>query len=81
MQITNYLFRNHHRLGDDLRAIDVQRNRDHGLAIYNDYRALAGLPRAVQWTDFGDLISAEVIIISIINIDKKTRARPVELSL
>ncbi|OXU24803.1 hypothetical protein TSAR_007677, partial [Trichomalopsis sarcophagae] len=60
-EITNYLFRNHHRLGDDLRAIDVQRNRDHGLAAYNEYRVLAGYPRAVQWTDFGDLISAENI--------------------
>ncbi|XP_014216998.1 peroxidase-like [Copidosoma floridanum] len=60
-EITNHLFRNRHRLGDDLRAIDIQRNRDHGLATYNDYRALLGLPRAVQWADFGDLISPENI--------------------
>nr|UCR61002.1 peroxidase [Aphelinus asychis] len=60
-EITNYLFRAHHRLGDDLRAIDIQRNRDHGLASYNELRVLAGLPKAVEWADFGDLISAENI--------------------
>ncbi|XP_014230679.1 peroxidase [Trichogramma pretiosum] len=60
-EITNYLFRNNRRLGDDLRAIDIQRNRDHGLASYNDLRALAGLPRAREWNDFADVISPENI--------------------
>lgn len=59
-EITNYLFRNRHRLGDDLRAIDVQRNRDHGLATYNNFRALIGRTRATRWEDFADLISPEV---------------------
>ncbi|XP_011500917.1 PREDICTED: peroxidase-like [Ceratosolen solmsi marchali] len=60
-EITNYLFRNGRKLGDDLRAIDVQRNRDHGLATYNDYRAYAKLPKANKWSDFGDVISPENI--------------------
>ena len=61
-EITRYLFRNNRRLGDDLRAIDVQRNRDHGLGSYNDARVYANLPRANNWNDFGDLISQEVKI-------------------
>jgi hypothetical protein len=58
------MFRNGRKLGHDLRAVDVQRNRDHGLASYNDYRVAAKLPKAVQWQDFADLITPEVLISS-----------------
>lgn len=61
-QITLYLFRNGNRLGTDLRAIDIQRNRDHGLASYNDYREYCGLPRARVFSDFSDYISPLVSI-------------------
>lgn len=47
-------------LGSDLRAIDIQRDRDHGLASYNDYREYCGLPRAGTFDDFGDYISLSV---------------------
>lgn len=43
--------------GIDLKAFDIQRGRDHGLATYNDYRVLAGLKRAYSWEDYLDVIS------------------------
>jgi len=60
LQITLFLFRNGQPLGQDLRAIDIQRSRDHGLASYNDYRHYCGLPKARTFEDFGDLIDPEV---------------------
>ncbi|XP_039302383.1 peroxidase isoform X2 [Solenopsis invicta] len=56
-EITQYLFRRGRILGSDLRAIDIQRDRDHGLASYNDYREYCGLPRAKTFYDFADYIS------------------------
>lgn len=60
LQITDFLFRNGRPFGRDLRAIDVQRGRDHGLASYNDYREFCGLPRAHKFEDFSDYIDVEV---------------------
>lgn len=60
LQITRYLFRNGKPLGSDLRATDIQRDRDHGLASYNDVREYCGLPRATDFDDFTDYISFEV---------------------
>ncbi|XP_015600700.1 peroxidase isoform X2 [Cephus cinctus] len=58
-EITEFLFRSNQPTGTDLRAIDIQRNRDHGLASYNDYRAYCGLPKAKHFNDFLDVISFE----------------------
>jgi peroxidase len=60
-EIKHYLFRNGRPFGRDLRAIDIQRNRDHGLATYNDYREFCGLKRAHSWEDFLDLISPQSV--------------------
>lgn len=56
-EIKHFLFRRQRPFGSDLRAIDIQRNRDHGLAGYNDFREYCGLARAHTWDDYLDLIS------------------------
>ncbi|KAK0094752.1 hypothetical protein PV326_010089 [Microctonus aethiopoides] len=65
-EITEFLFRGRNRLGGDLRSIDIQRGRDHGIATYNDYREFCGLRRARNWADFSDYISPN-------NIEKLSR--------
>lgn len=50
------------RTGQDLRATDIQRCRDHGLASYNAYRVWSGLPRATQWNDYRDRLSRHVLL-------------------
>lgn len=60
-EIKHFLFRRNRTFGSDLRAIDVQRNRDHGLASYNDFREFCGLRRASSWDGYLDLISSESV--------------------
>ncbi|XP_053669763.1 peroxidase-like [Anopheles nili] len=52
----HYLFRNANAYGADLKAIDIHRARDHGLASYNDYRELCGFERANSWEDLHGII-------------------------
>lgn len=59
-QIKHFLFRANMPFGGDLRALDIQRNRDHGLGSYNDFREFCGLKRAYAWEGFLDLISTKV---------------------
>ncbi|XP_053668838.1 peroxidase-like [Anopheles marshallii] len=47
----HFLFRNANQYGADLKAIDIHRARDHGLASYNGYREWCGLERANRWED------------------------------
>lgn len=57
----HFLFRNANPYGADLKAIDIHRARDHGLARYNDFRELCGLGRATQWEDlYGEIPRATV---------------------
>lgn len=60
-QIKHFLFRRNMPFGSDLRSLDIQRNRDHGLASYNDMREFCGLRRAHSWEEYGDLLSPKVI--------------------
>lgn len=60
-EIKHFLFRQDQPFGMDLKALDIQRNRDHGLASYNDFREFCGLKRAHSWEDFLDLITPESI--------------------
>jgi hypothetical protein len=55
-EILDYLFKHEKNYGDDLRALDIQRGRDHGVARYNDFREACGLPRAKKWEDYLDWI-------------------------
>lgn len=59
--VKDELFRRNHVYGQDLRAIDIQRSRDHGLGRYNDYREFCGLGRATSWNDYCDLIPEESV--------------------
>lgn len=58
-EITDFLFRRERPFGRDLRAIDIQRGRDHGLGSYNDLREFCGLNRAHKFEDFLDFIDPE----------------------
>ncbi|CAG9809435.1 unnamed protein product [Chironomus riparius] len=55
-EIRSFLFRFQKKYGSDMKAIDIQRGRDHGLASYNDLRSFCGLSRASKWEDFVDHI-------------------------
>lgn len=56
-EVKDFLQKMNKLFGNDLKAFDIERNRDHGLATYNDYRALAGLKRAHNWEGYLDVIS------------------------
>lgn len=60
-EIKHFLFKRNMPFGGDLRALDVQRNRDHGLASYNDYREFCGMRRAERWEDYLDLLSSKSV--------------------
>lgn len=56
----NFAKTNDTLLGLDMKSIDIQRSRDHGLPSYNDVREYVGLPRAYCFNDFADTIEQEV---------------------
>lgn len=47
--------------GIDLRAADFQRDRDHGLAYYNDYRRYCDLEEAYSFDDYKQWMPADKV--------------------
>ncbi|KAJ8932932.1 hypothetical protein NQ314_014310, partial [Rhamnusium bicolor] len=61
-EVTLFLFKFGDTFGFDLKAIDIQRNRDHGLASYNDARKFCHLRKACDFIDFRQEMSLENIM-------------------
>lgn len=61
-QINDELFACGNEFGIDLRAADIQRDRDHALSYYNNYRKFCGLKEATSFDDYSDTILPEVIL-------------------
>ncbi|CAG4970278.1 unnamed protein product [Parnassius apollo] len=60
-EITEYLFKGNKTLGDDLRATDIQRARDHGIANYIELRSYCGLSIPKDFNDLCDYMSIKNI--------------------
>ncbi|CAH1956894.1 unnamed protein product [Acanthoscelides obtectus] len=58
-EITKYMFKEGKQFGEDLKVIDIKRNREHLLAPYNALRKLCGLSSAEKFEDFGDVMETE----------------------
>lgn len=66
--VQDHLMKNKYdKFGADLKAIDIQRGRDHGVVKYNDYRDYCDLGRATSWSDYLDVMSA-VSLAKLMNI-------------
>lgn len=60
-EVKHFLFRNHQPYGTDLKSIDIQRGRDHGLGTYNELRAYCGFKKAKSWEDYNDFIPMKIV--------------------
>ncbi|XP_053676616.1 peroxidase-like [Anopheles nili] len=57
----HFLFRFNNMFGTDLKALDIQRARDHGLPGYNDFAFLCLNQRATTWSDLNQVLIPEAI--------------------
>ncbi|XP_072384228.1 peroxidase-like [Diabrotica undecimpunctata] len=58
-EMTNYFFPMYLKPGLDVRAVDIQRSREHGLGSYNDMRVYCGLGRIHNFYDLLDIMEIE----------------------
>ncbi|XP_049543970.1 peroxidase-like [Anopheles darlingi] len=59
--IKHFLFRFNNQFGTDLKSIDIQRARDHGLPGYNDFVQYCFNTRANTWADYNQALVPEAI--------------------
>ncbi|XP_041787603.1 peroxidase-like [Anopheles merus] len=64
-EVKHFLFRHGGPVGVDLKAIDIQRARDHGLASYNDYREYCELGRVTSWEEFNNVLRTPAMVRSL----------------
>nr|CAH7767536.1 unnamed protein product [Callosobruchus chinensis] len=60
-EITKYIFKEGRKLGENLKVIDINRDREHLLAPYNAYRKVCGMTRAEKFEDFKDVMAPELV--------------------
>ncbi|CAH1100323.1 unnamed protein product [Psylliodes chrysocephalus] len=58
-EMSKFIFLTVAPVGSDLKAIDIQRAREHGLGTYNDMREFCGLRRARHFHHFLDVIDED----------------------
>nr|XP_040236822.2 peroxidase-like isoform X2 [Anopheles coluzzii] len=57
----HFLFRFNNMFGTDLKSLDIQRARDHGLPGYNDFVFYCFRQRAASWDDYNKFLLPEAI--------------------
>ena len=64
----HFLFRFNNMFGTDLKSLDIQRARDHGLPGYNDFVFYCFQERVATWNDYNKLLLPEVSSSCCLNI-------------
>lgn len=52
LEVKEFLLKHLEKYGDDIRAIDLQRGRDHGIGSYESLRQYCGFPPTTSWEDW-----------------------------
>lgn len=60
LEVKEFLLKHLRKYGDDIRAIDLQRGRDHGVGSYESLRQYCRLPLTTKWDDWSDLMTEKV---------------------
>ena len=60
VEVKEFLLKHLRKYGDDIRSIDLQRGRDHGIGSYESLRQYCGKPASTKWSDWQDTMSETV---------------------